>query len=164
MWSWATGPPRTNGPPRGRGCTRSPPSTAAEHAPALGRSGRYADVPTGLRPPPRPSTGTGPLLLLVGGLVFLLPHRFEPRGGVAAVGKAFEHGEVAHEGVAGGAMPVVLVGWADDRVAGTDAQDRAVSGTDESDAFGDVQGLADGVAGPVGVGAPGGPGGGDGPP
>ena len=92
-------------------------------------------------------------LLVVGDLVLLVGDRFEPRGGVAPVRQGLEHGEVAHEGVGGGAVPVVLAGRADDGLAGADAEHRTVAGTDEADSLGDVQGLADGVGVPVGVGA-----------
>src|SRR5882757_4495249 len=74
-------------------------------------------------------------LLLVRGRVLLVGERFEPDGGVAAVGLGFEHGEVAHEGVGGGAVPVLLAGWADDGVTGPDAQHGAVAGADQAGAL-----------------------------
>src|SRR4051794_33556018 len=98
-----------------------------------------------------PSAWAG--LLLVRVVVLLAGNGFEPGGGVAAVGPRFEHGEVAHERVGRGAVPVLLAGRADDGVAGPDAQDGAVTGADEADTVGDVQGLADGVGVPVGAGA-----------
>src|SRR3954447_14595843 len=96
-------------------------------------------------------------LLLIGRLVVLVGERLEPGGGVCAVGEVLQHGEVAHEGVGGGAVPVLLVGRADDGVAGADPDDGTVAGADQADALGDVQRLADGVAVPVGAGAGGEP-------
>jgi hypothetical protein len=58
---------------------------------------------------------------------------------------------VAHEGVGGGAVPVLLVGRADDGVASAHPRDGAVAGADEADALSDVEGLSDGVAVPVGA-------------
>lgn len=43
------------------------------------------------------------------------------------------------KGVGGGAVPALLAGWADEGVAGPDAQRRSVAGADQSDALGDVQ-------------------------
>lgn len=48
-------------------------------------------------------------LALVGGLVLLVGHQVEP-GGSVAIGDALQHGEVAHEIVVGGAVPVLLTG------------------------------------------------------
>jgi hypothetical protein len=95
----------------------------------------------------------GPRLLLVRVrlVVSLAGDGFEPGGGVAAVVAVFEHGEMADKRIGGRAVPVLLVRWTDDSIAGTDALDGAVAGTDQADAFGDVQGLADGAAVPVGM-------------
>jgi hypothetical protein len=65
----------------------------------------------------------------------------------------FEHGQVAHERVGGGAVPV-LVGRADDGLTGVDAHHGSVAGADQTDALGHVQCLPDGVRVPIGV-APG---------
>ena len=67
-------------------------------------------------------------------------NRLQPGRRVAAVGAAFEHGEVAHEDVGGGAMPVVFVGWADAGVTGAHTA-LARRGADDADALGDVQGV-----------------------
>jgi hypothetical protein len=84
--------------------------------------------------------------------------------GVCAAGEVLEHREVAHEGVGGRAVPVVFPGRVDDGVAGAHAEHRAVARADESDALGDVQGLADRMGVPVGAGARGEPDEGDGHP
>ena len=67
--------------------------------------------------------------------------------------KSVPEGEVGHEVVGGGAVPVPFVGRAPDGVAGADDDDVAAADLDEADAFGDVEGLADGVLVPGGAGA-----------
>jgi hypothetical protein len=62
------------------------------------------------------------------------------------------HGDVDHEPVRGGAVPVVLSRLEEDSVAGPDDFDRAVLVLTQADAFGDEDRLA------VRVGVPGGPG------
>src|SRR5215210_4110663 len=59
----------------------------------------------------RPPSGG---LLLVRGVVRPVVHRLEPGGGVAAVRALLEDGEVAHEGVGGRAVPVLLIRGADE--------------------------------------------------
>src|SRR5215218_3025792 len=87
-----------------------------------------------------------------GGGVLLVGDGLEPGRGVRPVGVVLEQREVAHEGVGGGAVPVLLPGRADGGVAGADAQHGAVAGADEADALADVQGLADGGDVPVAAG------------
>src|SRR4051812_27461125 len=89
--------------------------------------------------------------VLVGLLVVLLGDGLEPGGGVAAVGLGLQQRQVAHERLGGGAVPVVLVRRADDRLTGVDAQHLTVTGADQADALGDVQGLTDRVGMPVGA-------------
>src|SRR3954454_23160906 len=60
------------------------------------------------------------------------------------------HGEVGHEAVWGGAVPVVLAGLEEDAVAGADLFDRAAFALAAADALGDEDRLA------VRVGVPGG--------
>src|ERR1700761_3283707 len=95
--------------------------------------------------PPASGSAVGKLVLVVG-------DGFEPSGAVAVTG-AFEHGEVAHEVVLRGAVPVFLAGRGVDGVAGTHADDGAVPGGNQTGPVGDVQGLADSVGVPVGPGA-----------
>jgi hypothetical protein len=73
--------------------------------------------------------------------------------GSSPPGEVFQHGEAAHEGACGGAVPVLFAGQPSHGVAGAHAQNRSVAGADETDALGDVQGLADGVGVSVGAGA-----------
>src|SRR4051794_19334557 len=65
----------------------------------------------------------------------------------------FVDGEVDHEAVACGAVPVFLVGFEQDAVAGVDDFDGPAAALAQADAFGDEDGLAEGVAVPVGSGA-----------
>src|SRR2546429_4031160 len=60
------------------------------------------------------------------------------------------HGDVDHEAVRRGAVPVVLARLEEHAIAGTDLFDRAILTLAEADAFGDEDRLA------VGVGVPGG--------
>src|SRR4051812_16007489 len=95
--------------------------------------------------------------MLVRLLVLLVGDGLEPRVGVPTVGPGFEHGEVAHEGVGGGAVPVLLVGRADDGLAGVDTHHGPIADADQTDALSDVQCLSDSVRVPVGPGAGGEP-------
>src|SRR3954466_6886536 len=70
---------------------------------------------------------------------------------VAPHGVAFGDGDVGHEVGGGAAVPVLLAAGDADDVAGTDGDERSAAGLDVADAFGDVQGLADGVVVPGGV-------------
>ena len=58
------------------------------------------------------------------------------------------HGEVGHEAVGGGAVPVVLAGLEEDAVAGADLLDRPASALAAADAFRDVDRLAERVSVP----------------
>ena len=60
----------------------------------------------------------------------------------------FEHREVGHEAVGGGAVPVLLARLEEHAVAGADDLDRPAAALRAADALGDVDGLA------VGVGVP----------
>ena len=51
------------------------------------------------------------------------------------------------------AVPVPFAGWGDDDVAGTDTDERPAACLDEAFAFGDAEGLTEGVPVPGGVGA-----------
>src|SRR3954464_4148761 len=62
-------------------------------------------------------------------------------------------GEVDHEPVGCGAVPVFLVGFEQDAVAGADDFDGSAAALAQADAFGDEDGLAEWVAVPVGSGA-----------
>src|SRR3954468_16084639 len=68
------------------------------------------------------------------------------------VGVGLLDGDVGHEPVRGGSVPVLLAGFDVDHVAGSDLLN-AVVGGDEADAVGDVEGLALGVVVPGGAGA-----------
>jgi hypothetical protein len=83
------------------------------------------------------------VVLLIGDL--LPPGRLR-----AAVAAVLHQGEVLHESVGGGAVPVLLPRWGVDRVAGAGLDDRAVPAADQGDAGDDVQGLAQGVGVPAG--------------
>lgn len=58
-----------------------------------------------------------------------------------------------HETVGSGAVPVVLVGLKEDAVSGANDLDRAAALLAEADAFGDVDGLSEGMRVPRGAGA-----------
>ena len=75
---------------------------------------------------------------------------FEPGDDFAAL-VGFLHGQVGHEPVRGGAVPVLLAGFDVNDVARADLSDTAGAGGDESDAVGDVQRLAFGVVVPGGA-------------
>ena len=66
---------------------------------------------------------------------------------------ALVDGEVDHEPVGCGAVPVLLVGLEEDAVAGADDLDGSAAALAQADAFGDEHGLAQRVAVPVGAGA-----------
>ena len=61
-------------------------------------------------------------------------------------------GDVDHEAVGSGAVPVLLVRLKEDAVTGSDDLDRSASALAQPDAFGDEDGLAEWVAVPVGSG------------
>src|SRR6266550_3005202 len=63
------------------------------------------------------------------------------------------HGDVDHQSVGRGAVPVVFAGLEEDAVAGADDLDGAAFALAESDAFGDVDRLAVRVDVPGGAGA-----------
>ena len=63
------------------------------------------------------------------------------------------HGDVDHEAVRGGAVPVVLAGLEEDAVAGADLLDRAALALAAADALGDEDRLAVRVGVPGGAGA-----------
>ena len=60
-------------------------------------------------------------------------------------------GEVDHEPVRRGAVPVVLAGLEVDAVAGADDLDRAAAALAEADALGDVDGLTERMRVPGGT-------------
>src|ERR671912_570093 len=66
-----------------------------------------------------------------------------------------------HEVVGSGAMPVPLIRGCDDDIAGPELLDPAAAGLHQPSAFGDVEGLADGVGVPGGAGRGGEPDGAD---
>src|SRR6266704_4460818 len=72
---------------------------------------------------------------------------------VTPFGVALGQGQVGHEVVRGGAVPVPLVPGDIDDVAGTDPDDGSAAGLDQSFAFGDVERLGDRVRVPGGAGA-----------
>ena len=74
-----------------------------------------------------------------------------------AVLVGFLDGDVGHEPVGGGAVPVLLAGLDVDDVAGADLLDVAAAAGDVADAVGDVERLAAGVGVPGGAGAGGEP-------
>src|SRR3954454_2992667 len=66
------------------------------------------------------------------------------------VGVGLVDGQVDHEAVGGGPVPVLLVGLEQHAVTGPDDLDRAASALAEPDALGDEDCLAERVAMPVG--------------
>ncbi|SFH20740.1 PHP domain-containing protein [Streptomyces mirabilis] len=121
-----------------------------------------SDLRSGSHRPRVPHTPTAPALsvpvpsapvLAVEGVgVLLVGDGFKP-GGAVSVGVADNHGDVGHERGVGGAVPVLLAGRALDGLSGAHACDVSVSGADQSDAVGDVEGLAVGVGVPIRAGA-----------
>ena len=69
----------------------------------------------------------------------------EPGGAGGRVVALVQHGEVLHEGVGSGAVPVFLARRAVQRLAGMGLHLLAAAGLNPRDALGDVQGLAPGV-------------------
>src|SRR3954453_15788769 len=67
------------------------------------------------------------------------------------VGVGLVDGQVDHEPIGGGAVPVLLVGLEQDAVTGADDLDRAAPALAQAYALGDEDGLAQRVAGPVGA-------------
>ena len=84
-------------------------------------------------------------------LVFLVGDLFAPVGGRLIAGVLGE-GEVDHESVWGGAVPVLLVGLKEDAIAGADLFDRPAAALTAADAFGDEDRLAERVGVPGGSG------------
>src|SRR5438445_11582404 len=70
------------------------------------------------------------------------------RLGSLALGDTFGHGEVGHEVVGCGAVPVPLVRGGVDDITSADTDDVAAPGLHESSSLGDVQGLAESVVVP----------------
>src|SRR3954469_21764418 len=70
---------------------------------------------------------------------------------VAPHGVAFGDGDVGHEVGGGGAVPVLFAAGDADDVAGADGEQWSAARLEVADAFGDVEGLADGVVVPGGV-------------
>src|SRR5207247_2852237 len=75
-----------------------------------------------------------------------------PHDGTAGV-VGFLDGQVGHEALRGGAVPVVLAGLEIDAVAGADDLDGTAAALAAADALGDVDRLAEGVGVPGGTGA-----------
>src|SRR3954451_10134815 len=103
--------------------------------------------------PVRPSGRCSMGLLLAagrgGGGVLVVGDLVAPVGGDVVVVDLVE-GEVDHEAVGRGAVPVVLVGLEEDTVAGADDLDGAAAPLDAPDALGDVDGLPERVRVPRG--------------
>src|SRR3954449_400980 len=76
-----------------------------------------------------------------GGAVLLVADVLAPGDGAARL-VVLLHGDVGHEAVGGGAVPVVLAGLEEDAVAGPDDLDRAALALAEAGTLGDVDGLA----------------------
>src|SRR5215211_2627441 len=96
-----------------------------------------------------------------GGRVLVVGDVVAPVGLGAAVAGGFGDGQMGHVVVGGGAVPVPLVRGRGDDVSGADALDGAAAGLHQALAFGDVEGLADGVGVPGGAGRGGEPDGAD---
>src|SRR5664280_373884 len=79
--------------------------------------------------------------------VFRLAHQLAPLTLWALRGR-LPDGEVRHEPIGRGAVPVPLAGRRVDRVAGPDLDDLAAPGLNPADPLRDVDGLADGVGVP----------------
>ena len=84
--------------------------------------------------------------------VFLVRDVLAPVRLWPVVRRAFGDGQVGHEVIRGGAVPVPFVGRGQDDVAGADLGDLAAAGLDAPPALEDVEGLADGVGVPRGAG------------
>jgi Glucose dehydrogenase C-terminus/FAD binding domain len=84
-----------------------------------------------------------------------------PVGLGSLVARGFGDGQMGHEVVRGGAVPVPLVGGRGDDVTGSDLLDGAAAGLHQPPALGDIQGLPDGVGVPGGAGPGGEPDGAD---
>src|SRR4051794_17061771 len=86
--------------------------------------------------------------------VFLVGDLLAPLGlrAVLALSQAVPHGEVGHEAVGGGAVPVPLPRRAPNRATGIDAHDVRAPRLRQADALGDMQRLAVGVPVPGGAG------------
>src|SRR5436190_775763 len=91
--------------------------------------------------------GTSALARVLG-----VAHMLSPLDDVSPVVGLLE-GDVGHEPVRSGAVPVVLAGLEEDAVAGTDLLDRAAHAPAEPDALGDPDRLAPRMRMPRGSGA-----------
>jgi hypothetical protein len=102
----------------------------------------------GEHPSQSPRNSSGP------GLIFGIGDQVAPLGfrSLAFAG-AFPHGEVGHEMIRGGAVPVPLARRRVDGIAGPDLGDLAAAGPDQPDSLGDVQGLPAGMRVPRVAGA-----------
>src|SRR5689334_7586968 len=84
--------------------------------------------------------------------IFLVGHVLTPGDGAARVIDLL-HGDVGHEAVGCGAVPVVLAGFEVNRVAGPDDLDRATAPLTEAHTLGHVDVLAEGMRVPGGPGS-----------
>src|SRR5262249_33909849 len=84
--------------------------------------------------------------------VLLVGDEVAPLGFGAFLGR-LPHGDVRHEVVGRGAVPVPFARRGTHGVPGPDVDDLAAAGLDQAPAFGDVYGLAHGVAVPGAAGA-----------
>src|SRR5437667_4077508 len=92
------------------------------------------------------------------GVVLVVGHVLKPGVLRAAVrARVLPQGEVDHEVVRGGAVPVLLAGGRIDDIAWVRLDDLAAAGLDQGDALDDVKGLAQAVGVPGGAGARGEP-------
>src|SRR3954470_621118 len=95
------------------------------------------------------SLGPGPGSCGLAAGVLLVGDMLAPGDGAAGL-VVLLHGDVGHEAVRGGAVPVVLAGLEEDAVAGADLLDRPALALAQAEALGDEDRLA------VRVGVPGG--------
>jgi hypothetical protein len=82
-----------------------------------------------------------------GAVVLLVGDVLAPVDGAAGV-VGFLHGDVGHEALGSGAVPVLLAGLEVDAIAGCDDLDGAAFALAEADALGDVDRLPEGVGVP----------------
>ena len=123
---------------------RSPRVVASREACGAGAR-RRVDVPwSSARPSPAPRPPVTARERLGSGSVLLVGDVVEP-GHDLAVLVGFLDGDVGHEPVGGGSVPVLLAGLDVDDVAGADLLDAPGARVATADAVGDVEGLALGV-------------------
>src|SRR3954447_23495474 len=103
-------------------------------------------------PSVRVSMAAAPLVLNRGssGAVLLVADVLAPRDGAARL-VVLLHGDVGHEAVGGGAVPVVLTGLEEDPVARPELIDRPALALAEPDALGDEDRLTVGMCVPCGA-------------